>query len=94
MKDKSYVYIMTTRTNSVLYIGVTSNLDKRIIQHKFYLMKGFTDKYNCIKIVYFEEYGDINTAINREKQLKNWHRQWKIKLINKKNPNWIDLSTV
>ena len=68
---------MTNISNNVLYIGVTSDLTKRVNQHKNHEYKGFSDKYNCTKLVYFEECNDINAAIKREKQLKNWHREWK-----------------
>ena len=90
--EKGYVYIMTTKTNSALYIGVTSNLQKRVNEHKNHNYTGFTDKYNCTKLVYFEEFNDIATAIKREKQLKNWHRSWKNNLINSFNADWKDLA--
>ena len=80
------------KSNRVLYIGVTSDLTKRVNQHKNHEYKGFSDKYNCTKLVYFEECNDINAAIKREKQLKNWHREWKNDLVNKSNPEWKDLS--
>ena len=83
---------MTNKTNAVLYIGVTSDLQKRVSQHKNHVYEGFTDKYNCTKLVYFEECNDINVAIAREKQLKNWHREWKNNLVNQINPEWKDLS--
>lgn len=83
---------MANATDSVLYIGVTSDLSKRVAQHKNHEYEGFTDKYNCTKLVYFEECNDINAAIAREKQLKNWHREWKNSLVNKINPEWKDLS--
>ena len=83
---------MTNASNSVLYTGVTSDLSKRVKQHKNHEYEGFTDKYNCTKLVYFEEYSDIKDAITREKQLKKWHREWKNNLVNQMNKNWIDLS--
>lgn len=83
---------MTTANNKALYIGVTSDLTKRVLQHKNHQYEGFTDKYNCTKLVYYEECNDIKTAITREKQLKNWHRDWKNNLINQTNPEWKDLS--
>ncbi len=86
------VYITTNRENKVLYIGVTSNLPKRIYEHKNKLVEGFTGKYNADKLVYFEQTEDVNSALRREKQLKNWHRDWKINLINSFNPQWIDLA--
>lgn len=87
----SYVYIMTNKVNTVLYIGVTANLAKRIYQHKNKLADGFTEKYNINKLIYFEIFEDIEEAIKREKQLKNWHREWKMNLIKEKNPNFEDL---
>ena len=92
MPEKGYVYFMTNRTNSVLYIGVTSDLHKRVFEHKNHVHEGFTDKYNCTKMVYFEECNDIKAAIAREKQLKNWHRKWKDRLVNEFNKDWNDLS--
>ncbi len=89
---KSYfVYILTNQRNSTLYIGVTSNLIKRIQEHREKLADGFTKKYNVHKLVYYEQADYINSAITREKQLKKWNRSWKIKLIEKDNPNWNDL---
>jgi putative endonuclease len=87
-----YVYVLTNRTNRVLYIGVTNNLERRIFEHKNKLVEGFTKKYNLNKLVYYEATNDIDGALEREKQLKNWHRDWKINLINSSNPNWKDLS--
>jgi len=93
MTSKTYfVYIMASKRNGTLYVGVTNNLERRTYQHKNNLVKGFTEKYNVHKLVYFEETMDINIAIAREKQLKNWKREWKIKLIEKENPKWRDLS--
>ncbi len=89
---KSYVYFITNKNNTVIYIGVTSNLIKRIHQHKTKEHKGFTSKYNCDKLVYFEEFEDINQAILREKQLKSGNRKRKEELIIKENKNWNDLS--
>jgi putative endonuclease len=87
-----YVYILTNKTNKVLYIGVTNNLVRRIFEHKNKLVEGFTKKYNLSKLVYYEVTNDIYSALEREKQLKNWHRDWKINLINSFNPVWADLS--
>ncbi len=92
MAENGYVYFMTNKSNSVLYIGITSDLTKRVNQHKNHEYEGFTDKYNCTKLVYFEECNDIMAAIAREKQLKNWHRDWKNNLVNQMNPEWKDLS--
>jgi len=82
---------MTNKVNTVLYIGVTDNLIKRVYQHKMKMVPGFTEKYNTNKLVYYEVFEDINEAIKREKRLKNWHREWKINLIKEKNPNFEDL---
>ena len=86
-----YVYIITNADNNVLYIGVTNDLARRIYEHKNHLIKGFSDKYNLNKLVFFEQTTDIESAINREKQLKNWHREWKQNLIAEQNPYWKDL---
>lgn len=85
------VYILANNNNTVLYIGVTSNIQKRIWEHKNKAVKGFTKKYNCEKLVYFEQTENVYSALQREKQLKNWHRQWKIDLVSKNNPEWKDL---
>ncbi len=87
-----YVYILTNKTDKVLYIGITSNLIRRIYEHKNKLVEGFTKKYNLSKLVYFETTNDVNSALIREKQLKNWHRDWKLNIIKKHNPDWKDLS--
>ncbi len=87
-----YVYIITNKTNSTLYIGVTNNLDRRIHEHKNKLVEGFSSKYNLYKLVYMEIYNDINQAIEREKQLKKWSRSKKNKLISDFNPQWAELS--
>lgn len=86
-----YVYIMMS-ISEVLYIGVTNNLERRVDEHQNGLVDGFTKKYNCKKLVYFEQYGNIDEAIRREKQLKNWKREWKMDLIQKTNPNFDDIS--
>jgi len=87
-----YVYILTNKSNQVLYIGVTNNLQRRIYEHQRGLVKGFSKRYNLKKLVYYEVTPSIKEAIAREKQLKNWHRQWKINLITQSNPCWKDLS--
>ncbi len=87
-----YVYILSSNNNSTIYIGVTNNLTRRIYEHKNHTIKGFTKKYNVNKLVYFEETNDINSAIEREKQLKSWSRERKNTLINSINPDWNDLS--
>ena len=87
-----FVYILASKRNGTLYIGVTSNLTKRLYEHKNKLLKGFTEKYNVNKLVYYETSNDQTSAIIREKQLKKWNRKWKIELIEKNNPKWVDLS--
>ncbi|MCJ7646388.1 GIY-YIG nuclease family protein [bacterium] len=82
---------MTNKTNTVFYTGVTSNLNKRIYEHKENLVEGFTKKYNVHKLVYYEVFNDVEEAILREKQIKGGSRNKKIKLINRMNPNWKDL---
>jgi len=86
-----YVYILASRKNGALYTGVTNNLTRRIYEHKNNFVKGFTEKYQIHQLVYFEEAGDIESAINREKRLKRWKREWKVELIEKLNPEWRDL---
>jgi len=87
------VYIMTNRPNGVIYIGVTDNIDERIKEHKAKLYpRAFTARYNCNKLVYFEEFGNGEEALIREKQFKKWKRDWKIKLIEDMNPSWTDMS--
>lgn len=87
----SYVYILSSGKNGTLYIGVTSDLKRRIWEHKHDLAKGFTQEYGVHDLVYYEQYEDIEQAILREKQMKTWKRFWKIKLINSFNPTWKDL---
>ncbi|MCK5494509.1 MAG: GIY-YIG nuclease family protein [Candidatus Omnitrophica bacterium] len=87
-----YVYMLTNKGNNVLYIGVTNNMERRMYEHKNKLIKGFTKKYNCEKLVWFEDTNDIESAIVKEKQMKNWKRQYKLNVINKMNPDWNDLS--
>lgn len=87
-----YVYIITNKRKNVLYVGTTGHLYGRVQQHKQKELKGFTSKYNLSRLVYFEEYQYVYDAIAREKQLKNWHRQWKINQITKCNPDWDDLA--
>lgn len=92
MVGSSFIYFMTNAHNNVLYVGVTNNLVRRIAEHKAKVNKGFTYKYKCDKLVYFEEFDLIVDAIAREKQLKNWKRAWKNELINTQNASWTDLS--
>ncbi|MET2852523.1 GIY-YIG nuclease family protein [Vibrio owensii] len=84
--------MLTSKNNSVLYIGVTSQLAQRIWQHKNGVVEGFIKKYHVHKLVYFEQLEDMATAINREKQLKQWKREWKLDLVRKTNPYFLDLS--
>ncbi len=89
---KSYfVYILASKRNGTLYIGVTGDLLERVQQHKEKAKSGFTKKYDVTNLVYFEETSDVEAALNREKQLKKWNRKWKIQLIEKGNPRWKDL---
>lgn len=84
-------YIMASKPNGTLYIGVTSNLVQRVYQHKNNLVDSFTSKYGVNNLVYFELHGSMLEAISREKRLKKWKRQWKIELLQKQNPKWLDL---
>jgi putative endonuclease len=86
------VYILASKLYGSLYIGVTSNLMQRLSQHRNNLVPGHTSKYAVHRLVYFETFADMPSAIAREKQLKNWHRPWKINLINAENPEWMDLA--
>ena len=86
-----YIYIVTSKKNSVLYIGVTSDLDGRIYEHQERLTEGFTKQYQATKLIYYEDYPDPRSTIEREKQLKGWRREKKIALIQKRNPRWNDL---
>ena len=88
---QSYIYIMASKNNGTLYIGVTRDLIKRVYEHKNNLADGFTKKYQVHNLVYYEIFESIEQAIIREKQLKKWRRQWKINLIEKDNPEWQDL---
>ena len=85
------VYILASKRNGTLYIGVTSHLKQRIQEHKQKLVEGFTKKYWVTILVYYEQTENIMSAIEREKQMKKWNRNWKIRLIEKKNPQWRDL---
>mgnify|MGYP003318423841 CR=1 FL=1 len=87
-----YVYILANWCDSVIYIGVTNNLSRRLYEHKNHLVKGFTEKYNVNKLVYWESTNDVRVALEREKQLKKWTRNKKNALISKANPEWRDLS--
>ena len=85
------VYFLSSARNGTLYIGVTSNLIKRIWEHKNHVIEGFTKKYNVDRLVWYEQHGDVNEAIKREKQIKRWKRDWKIEMIEKMNSDWRDL---
>ncbi|MFA6411827.1 MAG: GIY-YIG nuclease family protein [Syntrophales bacterium] len=89
--EQSYVYILASKRNGTLYIGVTSDLAKRCYEHKNDIVEGFTEKYQVHSLVYYEDHDDIREAIKREKQIKKWNRNWKIRLIEEKNPEWLDL---
>ena len=87
-----FVYILTNWSNTVIYIGITNNLERRLYEHKSKLAKGFTERYNATKLVYFDCCPDVIAAIAREKQIKGWTRQKKINLVSEMNPQWRDLS--
>jgi putative endonuclease len=91
MTKQYVVYILASGENGTLYIGVTSNLLQRMVQHKSLAVPGFTRRYRVTTLVYVEVFADVNEAIAREKQLKGWNRAWKIRLIEKSNPNWDEL---
>ncbi len=86
-----WVYIVTNKPQGVLYVGVTSDLEGRIWEHRNHVYRGFTGSYNCTRLVWYEDSGDITEAIYREKQLKHWKREWKVQLIEEMNPEWADL---
>jgi putative endonuclease len=86
-----YVYILASRIGGTLYIGITSNLVRRVYEHRCKVIDGFTKQYDVSRLVYYEQFEDVEAAIRREKRLKKWNRAWKIELIEKTNPDWIDL---
>ena len=86
-----YVYLLASGTGGTLYIGVTNDLVRRISEHRDGLVPGFTSRHNVTRLVYFEQFEDINEAIRREKQMKKWNRAWKVRLIEERNPGWHDL---
>ena len=86
-----FVYILASKRNGTLYVGVTNDLANRTWQHKNDVIEGFTKRYGVHRLVWFEEHGDVHEAIAREKQIKGWNRDWKIRLIEKQNPEWTDL---
>ena len=91
MSKQYYVYILASKRNGTLYIGVTADLIRRIYEHKNKFGEGFTQKYNVHDLVYYEVTESVEGAIAREKQLKKWNREWKVRLIEKGNPDWKDL---
>ena len=94
MTEKTYyVYLLTNWNNKVMYVGVTNDLKRRLFEHKNKLIKGFTEKYNVNKLVYFEETLNISAAIAREKEIKKWRREKKNQLVIRINPRWKDLSS-
>lgn len=86
-----FVYIMASQRNGTLYIGMTNDLVRRAYEHKNDLIKGFSQEYKVHLLVHFEEFQDVEMAITREKQMKRWKRNWKLRLIEETNPNWVDL---
>lgn len=94
MSKQFYIYILTNKYHTTLYVGVTSNLNQRITQHKQSLVKGFTKKYKLTKLVYFETAQDRYVAFEREKQIKKYRKEKKIKLIEIQNPDWNELPTI
>ena len=87
-----YVYILATRKDGPMYVGITSDLHRRVLEHKTHEIRGFTWKYNVDRLVYFEQFDSPDAAIQREKRIKRWRRAWKVELIGKDNPEWRDLS--
>ncbi len=92
MRGRYFVYLLSNRRRGVLYVGVTSNLNRRISEHKAKLVAGFTNTYGVSKLVYVEEYPSITEARSRERTLKRWRRDWKFNLVEELNPDWNDLS--
>ncbi len=88
-----FVYMLSNKYHNVLYVGVTNNIRRRVYEHKRKLVYGFTSKYNCCNLVWYEKFTDVNLAITRETQIKTWKRSWKDNIIEKGNPNWIDLAS-
>ncbi len=89
---KYYIYILASKRNGTLYVGVTGNLHQRISTHKQKAIKGFTEKYNVTQLVYYQEFNTFQEAVLAEKRIKAWKREWKLNLIEKDNPNWDDLA--
>ena len=86
-----YVYLLASKRNGTLYIGVTNDLVRRVYEHKNDIVEGFTKKYGIHLLVYYEQYDNVESAIQRERQMKKWNRQWKIRRIERQNPDWRDL---
>jgi len=86
-----FVYILASERNGTLYTGVTSDLVRRVWQHKEKIQEGFTSRYNVVQLVYYQEFGTAYDAITKEKQIKKWNRSWKMRLIEEQNPKWLDL---
>lgn len=91
MEKRFFVYMLATRKDGPLYVGVTSDLPGRIFQHKSKAVRGFTERFNIDRLVWFEAHESADAAILREKQIKRWRRAWKIELVEKDNPEWRDL---
>ena len=89
-----WVYILASGKHGTLYIGVTNDLIRRVAEHRLKVMEGFTEKYDVVRLVYFEQFDDAENAIKREKRLKKWNCAWKVRLIEEHNPNWDDLYPV
>jgi putative endonuclease len=92
MAKQPCVYILASQPRGTLYVGVTSNLEARLFQHRSKMVNGFSARYGTYRLVWFEIFEDMTNAIKREKQLKNWHRDWKLNLIEAENPRWDDLA--
>ena len=92
MEKQGYVYILAKRKHGALYIGVTSDLLGRLCQHREGLIRGHSTRYGIDRLIYFETFSDMTSAITREKQLKKWNRDWKLNLIEGSNPEWVDLA--
>jgi len=90
-RHKYYVYILTNWNNKVMYVGMTNNLERRILEHKSKLIEGFTKKYNVTNLVYYEVFDDVKVCIEREKEIKGWRREKKNKLVEKVNPKWKEI---
>jgi putative endonuclease len=86
-----YVYIMASARNGTLYVGVTTDLERRVFEHREGLLPGFTEKYGCKMLVWYEEHFDVRDAIQREKNIKRYYRAWKLNLVESMNPDWQDL---